>query len=94
MSNGLPSMAIVGLADKAVAGSKEGAHFNLPVAMGLLVVMGVLPSNCLNEHISLGELALVARTIADLAASPTITRYHVLEALPYRRFFLFGANNG
>jgi magnesium chelatase family protein len=36
----------------------------------------------------------VARTIADLAASPTITRYHVLEALSYRRFFLFGADNG
>ncbi|MGB2439782.1 MAG: hypothetical protein ACPIA8_02460 [Candidatus Puniceispirillaceae bacterium] len=25
----------------------------------------------------------VARTIADLAASSTITRYHVLEALSY-----------
>jgi magnesium chelatase family protein len=29
----------------------------------------------------------VARTIADLAASQRITRYHVLEALSYRRFF-------
>ena len=28
------------------------------------------------------------------AASPVITRYHVLEALSYRRFFLFGADNG
>ena len=36
----------------------------------------------------------VARTIADLAASQHITRYHVLEALSYRRFFLFGADNG
>lgn len=88
MSNGLPSMAIVGLADKAVAESKErvraalsslglalpakriavnlspadllkeGAHFDLPIAMGLLAAMGVLPSDCLNEHILLGELAL------------------------------------
>jgi magnesium chelatase family protein len=36
----------------------------------------------------------VARTIADLAASQRITRYHVLEALFYRRLFLFGADNG
>jgi predicted ATPase with chaperone activity len=35
----------------------------------------------------------VARTNADLAASPTITRYHVLEALSNRRFFLFGTDN-
>ena len=35
-----------------------------------------------------------ARAIADLAASPTITRYHVLEALSYRWFFLFDADNG
>ena len=88
MSNGLPSMAIVGLADKALAESKErvraalsslglalpakriavnllpadllkeGAHFDLPIAMGLLAAMGVLPSDCLNEHILLGELDL------------------------------------
>ena len=36
----------------------------------------------------------VARTIADLAASQHIIRYHVLEALSYRRFFPFGADNG
>ena len=88
MSNGLPAMAIVGLADKAVAESKErvraalsslglalpakriavnlspadllkeGAHFDLPIAMGLLTAMGVLPSDCLSEHILLGELSL------------------------------------
>ena len=88
MSNGLPAMAIVGLADKAVAESKErvraafsslglalpakriavnlspadllreGAHFDLSIAMGLLTAMGVLPSDCLSEHILLGELSL------------------------------------
>ena len=36
----------------------------------------------------------VARTIADLPAMPVITRYHVLEALSYRRLFLFGEDNG
>ena len=77
-ANGLPAIAVVGLADKAVAESrervraalssiglalpskciavnlapadvlKEGAHFDLPIALGLLVAMGVV----------LGELAL------------------------------------
>jgi magnesium chelatase family protein len=83
MSNGLPAMAIVGLADKAVAESKErvraalsslglalpakriavnlssadllkdGAHFDLPIAMGPLLAMGVLPSDILSELINL-----------------------------------------
>ena len=78
IANGLPAIAVVGLADKAVAESrervraalssiglalppkriavnlapadvlKEGAHFDLPTALGLLVVMCVV----------LGELAL------------------------------------
>ena len=52
----------------------EGAHFDLPIAMGLLAAMGVLPSDCLSEHILLGEL--------------------FLEALSYRRFSLFFADNG
>ena len=79
IANGLPAIAVVGLADKAVAESrervraalssiglalppkriavnlapadvlKEGAHFDLPIALGLLMAMGV----------ELGELALV-----------------------------------
>lgn len=69
----MPTIAIVGLADKAVAESrervraalssiglalppkriainlapadvvKEGAHFDLPIALGLLMAMGVVP---------------------------------------------------
>ena len=83
MSNGLPAMATVGLADKAVAELKErvraalsslglalpakriavnlfsadllkeGAHFDLSIAMGLLLAMGVLPSDILSELINL-----------------------------------------
>lgn len=75
ITNGLPTIAIVGLADKAVAESKErvraalssvglalpakriainlapadvlkeGAHFDLPIALGILVAMGVLPAD-------------------------------------------------
>jgi magnesium chelatase family protein len=82
-SNGLPVMATVGLADKAVVELKErvraalsslglalpakriavnlssadllkeGAHFDLPIAMGPLLAMGVLPSDILSELINL-----------------------------------------
>ena len=85
---GLPSFQIVGLADKAVAESrervraalaamalalppkritvnlapadlaKEGSHFDLPIALGLLVIMGVLPPDTVERHLALGELAL------------------------------------
>jgi magnesium chelatase family protein len=37
---------------------KEGSHFDLPIAVGLLVAMGVLPSDSLERHTVLGELGL------------------------------------
>lgn len=88
ISNGLPAMAIVGLADKAVAESKErvraalsslglslpakriavnlapadlvkeGAHFDLPIALGLMTAMGVLPADSVADYLVLGELSL------------------------------------
>src|SRR5210317_2411720 len=88
IANGLPAIAIVGLADKAVAESrervraalasiglalppkriavnlapadvlKEGAHFDLPIALGLLVAMGVVPQDAVADRVVLGELAL------------------------------------
>jgi len=84
----LPTIAIVGLADKAVAESrervraalssiglalppkriavnlapadvvKEGAHFDLPIALGLLMAMGVVPQDAVSDRVVLGELAL------------------------------------
>ena len=78
-------MAIVGLADKAVAESKErvraalsslglslpakriavnlapadlvkeGAHFDLPIALGLMTAMGVLPADSVEEYLVLGD---------------------------------------
>ena len=88
IGNGLPAMAIVGLADKAVAESrervraalsslgltmppkrvavnlapadlvKEGAHFDLPIALGLMVAMGAVPQDALANACVLGELGL------------------------------------
>ena len=37
---------------------KEGSHFDLPIALGLLAVMGALPADSLDGHVALGELAL------------------------------------
>ncbi|NYZ12971.1 YifB family Mg chelatase-like AAA ATPase [Azospirillum sp. RWY-5-1] len=37
---------------------KEGSHFDLPIALGLLTVMGVLPPDEIVRYSALGELAL------------------------------------
>ena len=37
---------------------KEGSHFDLPIALGLLVDMGVLPGDEIAGYAALGELAL------------------------------------
>jgi magnesium chelatase family protein len=88
IANGLPTIAIVGLADKAVAESrervraalssiglalppkriavnlapadvvKEVAHFDLPIALGLLIAMGVVSPDAIADRVVLGELAL------------------------------------
>lgn len=100
ISNGLPAFNIVGLADKAVAESKEriraalhamglslpakrltvnlapadvakeGAHYDLPIALGLLQAMNIIPSDCLENYIVLGELALDGRISTINGALP------------------------
>lgn len=37
---------------------KEGSHYDLPIAVGLMVAMGVLPQEAVQHYIVLGELAL------------------------------------
>ncbi len=37
---------------------KEGSHFDLPVALGVLAAMGVIPADELDHFVALGELAL------------------------------------
>jgi magnesium chelatase family protein len=54
---GLPPKRItVNLAPADVL--KEGSHFDLPIALGLLVAMEVLPSDELGQYVVLGELSL------------------------------------
>ncbi len=40
---------------------KEGSHFDLPIALGLLVAMGTLPEDEIAGYCALGELALDGR---------------------------------
>ncbi len=40
---------------------KEGSHFDLPIALGLLAAMGVLPEDEIAGYVALGELALDGR---------------------------------
>ncbi len=85
---GSPNFTIVGLADKAVAESrerirsaltasglalpgrritvnlapadlpKEGSHYDLPIALGLMAAIGAVPADALEGFVVLGELAL------------------------------------
>ena len=91
---------IVGLADKAVAESKErvrvalsavglsmpykrvtvnlapadlpkeGSHYDLPIALGLLAAMGVLPASEMEHYVALGELSLDAQVITVAGVLP------------------------
>ena len=115
ITNGLPSMAIVGLADKSVAESKErvraalsslglalpskriainlspadvlkeGAHFDLPIAVALLVAMGVMPEDSVIDCLILGYLgAKPAEGIYIVLARVATVYYfaHFLVILP------------
>jgi magnesium chelatase family protein len=45
---------------------KEGSHFDLPIALGLMAAMGAIPTDALRDYMALGELALDG-TIASVA---------------------------
>ncbi|GBR54602.1 magnesium chelatase-related protein [Neokomagataea thailandica NBRC 106555] len=40
---------------------KEGAHFDVPIAVGLLIAMGLLDAEALSEYAAVGELSLDGR---------------------------------
>ena len=51
-----PKRITVNLAPAGLA--KEGSHFDLPIALGLLAAMAVVPADEVGEYTALGELAL------------------------------------
>jgi len=40
---------------------KEGSHYDLPIALGLMAAIGAIPGDSLDEYVVLGELALDGR---------------------------------
>lgn len=98
--SGSGQLTLVGLADKAVAESKErvrvalsaiglampwkrvtvnlapadlpkeGSHYDLPIALGLLAAMGVLPASEMERYVALGELSLDAQVIPVAGVLP------------------------
>ena len=110
---------VVGLADKAVAESrervraalsaiglalpfkritvnlapadlpKEGSHYDLPIALGLLAAMGVLPASEMANYVALGELSL------DAAVTPVAGVLNAaLAASEQNRGLICPAGNG
>ena len=63
-----PKRIVVNLSPADV--QKEGSHFDLPIAAGLLVAMGVLPGDELEGYVTLGELALDGSLTAVAGALP------------------------
>src|SRR4028119_1482438 len=110
LSSGLPAFVVVGLADKAIAESrervraalaaiglalppkritvnlspadlpKEGSHYDLPIALGLLASMGAVDREMLAGYLAVGELGLDGR----IAASPGVLLAAMHAAAPSR----------
>ncbi len=109
ISSGMPAFSIVGLADKAVAESrervraafaaiglalpakrlvinlapadqpKEGSHYDLPIALGLMVAIGVLPQDAVQGFAALGELSLDGAIAPVNGALPAAMAAHALD---------------
>ena len=58
---------------------KEGSHFDLPIALGLLAAMGAVPPDELAHYTALGELALDSRISAVAGVLPAAIHAAGLE---------------
>ena len=68
---------------------KEGSHFDLPIALGILVAMGVLPGDEIAGYCALGELALDGRISGVAGVLPA-----ALHALARERGLICPAPQG
>lgn len=106
---GKVGMQIVGLADKAVAESrervqaalhasglsmparkvtinlapadlpKEGSHYDLPIALGLMAAIGAIPADALTGYVILGELALDGTIAAVTGVLPAAMAANAMD---------------
>jgi magnesium chelatase family protein len=69
-----PKRITVNLAPADLA--KEGSHFDLPIALGLLAAMDVLPGDEMAGVVALGELALDGRVSSVAGVLPAAIHAH------------------
>jgi magnesium chelatase family protein len=55
---------------------KEGSHFDLPIALGLLAAMGVIPREEMAQYAALGELALDGAILPVAGVLPAAVAAH------------------
>ena len=49
---------------------KEGSHYDLAIALGIMAVMGLIPPDVLDGHAALGELSLDGSLVPVVGALP------------------------
>ena len=72
----LPKRIVVNLAPADV--KKEGSHYDLPIALGLMCAMGVLPIDSFQEWAAIGELNLDGRIAPVAGALPAAVAANAL----------------
>ncbi|MGZ3276904.1 MAG: YifB family Mg chelatase-like AAA ATPase [Caulobacteraceae bacterium] len=72
----LPKRIVVNLAPADV--KKEGSHYDLPIALGLMCAMGVLPMDSLQDWAAIGELSLDGRISPVAGALPAAVAANAL----------------
>ncbi len=68
---------------------KEGSHFDLPIALALMVVMGIIPQDALDGYVCVGELKLdgqIAAISGTLPAAIAANQWGPRPDLPARQW--------
>jgi magnesium chelatase family protein len=82
-----PKRIVVNLAPADLP--KEGSHYDLPIALALLVALDILPADAIGQSVALGELALDGAITAAAGVLPT-----ALSALERDQTLICPAANG